>query len=188
MCSNKRKIGEQDVDLWSDYKKKIKDVLACDIVPVVNDAAISVTSRTRLVYDDAQIHSYEHMSDVHMQYIERYLDSCTIVSNKNYTVSNHTRREKRRMSTGIKLDLHSCTLADLPNQLKYFCTRCIDQNEREAVIITGKGSGKIKNATEMWFNDNPSIILKYSPIYDALHEVGSFYVWVRKNGVIFRYK
>ena len=191
--NNNNDIDDQNLDPWIRYKKTIKDVLVCDKVPKTNsDTVINLgVIRKRNVYfvhEKLHTYSYKNLSDAQKRYMEQYLDSCTFTFDSKYEISTHTRREKRRMSTPIKLDLHSCTLVDSPNQLKYFCAKCIEQDEREAIIITGKGSGKIKHATEQWINNNPSIILKYSPIYDSLHEVGSFYIWLRKRGIVFRSK
>ena len=155
----------KDLEVWIKYSTIIKHRVKCDIVPYVwGKRNLDVVKKNNDICIASHDVRYNHKD--------------------TFYISNHTKQERKNIVFKNKIDLHGCKVADVYDIMQDFCTKCIMRGEREIIVITGKGSGKIRSATENWINDNKTLVIKYSRVRDCYNQCGCFYVWLRKNGII----
>ncbi|MDR0695330.1 MAG: Smr/MutS family protein, partial [Holosporales bacterium] len=99
----------------------------------------------------------------------------------HYEVVTLSRADKRKFRSEDTIDLHGHS-RDVDRSLKVFCSRCIYNGVRCATVITGKGSGTVKQATLHWLRRNPGFIVGFFEITDSAGESGAIGVILRFLG------
>jgi DNA-nicking Smr family endonuclease len=99
---------------------------------------------------------------------------------RNTSVLLMSKLEKRKFVEEISLDLHRLTKNEAMQILPVFCKRCILLGIRNIVVITGKGSGIIRQATLDWLVSSSSHVISFFPITSSLKEIGAYAVRLRK--------
>ena len=160
-------------DSWDNYKLSVKERVVSDKIPVRHDNLSIVSKKLGNCQKDKVLCSSEQENP-------RF----EIIKSTKHCLSSPSRREVRSVSCRMVLDLHCHKLDSLHDTLLNFCVKCSLKKEKVLMIITGKGSGIIRQATEEWLNNNPSVIMKYSRIHDSSGGYGSFYVWIRRKGIM----
>ncbi len=102
---------------------------------------------------------------------------------QNKKVRNFDKSEMKRFKSEKFIDLHGYT-REIDNVLENFCTDCVLKNLRFVTIITGKGTGIIKEATENWLVSHPEFIIAFSGIKDSMRQVGAYSVKLRTRKII----
>lgn len=98
----------------------------------------------------------------------------------NVKVEKLMRSEINKFKPKRSIDLHGYT-RNIDNTLEIFCSKCILENSREILIITGKGSGIVKSATAHWLSSHPELIVGFFEIKDTMMESGAFGVKLRSK-------
>jgi DNA-nicking Smr family endonuclease len=89
-----------------------------------------------------------------------------------------SRREKRRFRSDDFLDLHGYN-RDIAAALKRFCITNIIAQHKMVTVITGKGSGVLKQAAADWLKDHPQFVSGFFEIKDTRGESGVYGVFLR---------
>ena len=88
--------------------------------------------------------------------------------------------ERRKFKSQGEIDLHGYT-RDIDRTLAIFCAESILHNVNNVTIISGKGRGIVKSATEVWLRSHPEFVIAFFEIKDSLGESGAFGVKLRKK-------
>ncbi|MDR1488641.1 MAG: Smr/MutS family protein [Holosporales bacterium] len=112
----------------------------------------------------------------------KYIDG--MGESKNNTVEIMEKYEKRKFKAEAKLDLHGITRINLDKVISEFCLKCISENTRNIIIITGKGEGVTKKATLDWLQNSPEYVVSFSSLLDARKEIGSYIAKLRKRTIV----
>ena len=82
-----------------------------------------------------------------------------------------------------KLDLHGMTAASAHNLLTSFIKQKSHQGKRNLLIITGKGSGMLRDSLPHWLETNEirPLILSVAVAQQKHGGTGAYYVVLRKN-------
>lgn len=148
---------EGDIDIWKEFTKSIEEFDRSNFV---------------LPYKDF----YQKISQA-----KRSTKAVALPKPKNPSsvkVIQLNRSERRRFRSVYSIDLHGQT-RHVDDILESFCYKCMVQNCREVTIITGKGNGIVKNATEIWLQSHPEFIIGYFKIKDSMKGSGAFGVRLR---------
>lgn len=86
--------------------------------------------------------------------------------------------EMKKFKSERYIDLHGYT-REIDETLQNFCIDCILKKYRFVTIITGKGSGIIKYATETWLMNHPEFVVAFSGIKDSMQQIGAYAVKLR---------
>ncbi len=78
------------------------------------------------------------------------------------------------------IDLHGYT-REIDKTLENFCARCIVDGIREVFIITGKGQGIVKTATQQWVRSHPEFVIGFFEVRDSVGESGAYGVRLRRK-------
>lgn len=104
-----------------------------------------------------------------------------IVNRENWptlSVSPLNKNERRKFREEAMIDLHGHT-REVDETLEIFCAKCILNNIKSIVIVSGKGNGILRNAVRSWLENNPRFIIGYFEIRDSRAESGAFGVRLR---------
>lgn len=102
----------------------------------------------------------------------------TTQSFQNKKVITLDKSEMKKFKSERYIDLHGYK-RDIDTVLENFCTNCILKNYKFVTIITGKGNGIIKEATENWILRHPEFIIAFSGIKDSMQQVGAYAIKLR---------
>jgi DNA-nicking Smr family endonuclease len=90
-----------------------------------------------------------------------------------------SRTEQRRFKSTACLDLHGHRRDT--TALEEFCIKCMEKGIKNVIVITGKGSGILREFVYNWIHDNPHIISGFFEIKDQSGGVGSFGVRLKSK-------
>ncbi len=96
----------------------------------------------------------------------------------NKKVRNFDKSETKKFKSERFIDLHGYT-REIDNVLEKFCMNCILKDLRFVTIITGKGIGIVREATENWLIKHPELIIAFSGIKDSMQQIGAYAVKLR---------
>ena len=124
-------------------------------------------------------YSVNHKTD------NRKLDALEIFSlNKRLrpqiTVEKTASSDIRKFKSQGTIDLHGHT-RNIDNTLAIFCAESILHKINSVTIITGKGRGIVKSATEIWLRAHPEFVISFFEIRESLGESGAFGIKLRKK-------
>ncbi len=90
------------------------------------------------------------------------------------------RAETKKFRAQRTIDLHGYT-REIDKTLENFCAGCIVDRIREVLIITGKGQGIVKTATQQWLRSHPEFVIGFFEVKDSVGESGAFGVRLRRK-------
>ena len=96
------------------------------------------------------------------------------------TVKKTASSDIRKFKSQGTIDLHGHT-RNIDHTLAIFCAKSILHKINSVTIITGKGRGIVKSATEDWLRAHPEFVISFFEIRDSLGESGAFGVKLRKK-------
>ena len=149
-----------DTDIWKDFTKTVRELKNSN---VLMREAYSKPEKIK-------IHKVDEVGIV--------LNSRAI--RPGIKVEQLSKAEIKKIKVGKSIDLHGCS-REIDEILVTFCARCILDNIYDLSIITGKGRGIVKAATEIWLKSHPELILGFFEIKDVMGESGAFGVKLRKG-------
>lgn len=97
---------------------------------------------------------------------------------KNKKVNNFNKSEIKKFKSERFIDLHGYT-REIDNVLENFCISCILKNFKFVTVITGKGSGIVREATKEWLTQHPEFIIAFIGIKDTMQQTGAYAVKLR---------
>lgn len=147
-------------DIWRDFIKTVKKL----------DRSNVMARKTPLQSQSLRIHKIDEVAAV--------LSSRK--SRLHLEIAPMSRSEIKKFKSRKSIDLHGYT-CDISETLATFCARCILDGIYEVVVITGKGRGIVRSATEYWLKSHPEFVTRFFPIQDSRGESGSFGVRLRKR-------
>ncbi|MBQ8651256.1 MAG: Smr/MutS family protein [Alphaproteobacteria bacterium] len=144
-------------NMWELYKATLQKIDRSNIEPVyIKPFTTSVISRDKV-----------------------YFNQFTPKANHKASINTPNRKERRKFKSEATIDLHGFS-RDVDSALNTFCYKCRIQKLKMITIITGKGSGIVKNFTQIWIEQHPEHIESFFQIKDSKMESGSFAVTLRK--------
>ena len=102
------------------------------------------------------------------------------VPRRHLQVALLSKAEIKKFIPKQKIDLHGHT-RQIDEILAKFCAKCILNDVYDILVITGKGQGIVKSATELWLRSHPEFIAGFFRIKDTMGESGSFGVRLRRK-------
>ena len=78
------------------------------------------------------------------------------------------------------IDLHGYT-RQIDETLATFFAKSILNGIYDVLVITGKGQGIVKSATESWLRSHPEFVTGFFRIKDVMGESGAFGVRLRRK-------
>lgn len=93
-------------------------------------------------------------------------------------VNTLNKAELKKFKSESYIDLHGHT-KEIDYILEDFCINCIMSKFKYVTIITGKGRGILKEATEIWLMKHPEFIVAFAGIKDSMQEIGAYAVKLR---------
>ncbi len=103
------------------------------------------------------------------------------LSNKQAT--SNIARNKKYLPTDAQLDLHGCTSSEALAALEDFFYRMRVQKMRHLLIVTGKGTGIVKQTTQTFLERNKNIIAVQKTPAASQGGDGAIYVLLKKLAV-----
>ncbi len=103
------------------------------------------------------------------------------LSNKRAT--SNIARNKKYLPTDAQLDLHGCTSAEALAALEDFFYRMRVQKMRHLLIITGKGTGIVKQTTQAFLEKNKNLLAAQKTPAASQGGDGAIYVLLKKSAV-----
>lgn len=97
---------------------------------------------------------------------------------ENKKVNTFNKSEIKKFKSERFIDLHGYT-REIDNVLENFCISCILKNFKFVTVITGKGSGIVREATEKWLVQHPEFIIAFIGIKDTMQQIGAYAVKLR---------
>ena len=152
---------KDDFDMWQEYAKSVKKL------------------------DKSNISASKNLS--HKKYIKTNPEKNELIqfmTNRNsfnhINVENLNKSNQKKFKAKATLDLHGYT-RNIDHTLEVFCSKCILNDCREVIIITGKGEGIVKEATRFWLTKHPEFVIGFFEIKDSLGESGAFGIRLRSK-------
>ena len=102
------------------------------------------------------------------------------IPRKHLKVEPLPKAEMKKFTPRRTIDLHGYT-RQIDETLATFCAHCVLNGIYDILVITGKGQGIVKSATELWLNSHPEFIVGFFSIKDVMGESGSFGVRLRRK-------
>lgn len=180
----------EDIDVWREYSKNIKKLPNDSHAVVLKHSTWHQNfSCPKFVPEKKFFSKQKHMQIAKCQSEqEKTYDSADFHKNLDFlSIEELTKKEKRKIRVEATIDLHGQRPQNVHLILKNFCFKCLNNKVKSILIISGKGSGSIKQEVTNWIFSNKMIVAKYSPIKDSKNEVGSFYVFLRRQDKNQRY-
>ena len=149
-----------DYSLWEDFRKTVKKLDRSNLlVPELPQKTTKTVA---------------HEVDCVMEVLSAR------VPRMHLNVKSLSRAEIKKFIPSRMIDLHGYT-RQIDGALATFCAQCILDGIRDVLVITGKGHGIVKSATELWLNSHPEFIIGFFSIKDTMGESGSFGVRLRRK-------
>jgi DNA-nicking Smr family endonuclease len=121
-------------------------------------------------------HEKKHQKSFSNRNIDKLIDSRKTAKYPDIKPLN--KLEKRKFCSEATIDLHGYT-REIDHVLDVFCARCITNGIKYVTIITGKGTGIVKQATLHWLQTNSGFIVGFFEIIDSIGESGAIGVSLR---------
>ena len=155
---------KSDIDIWLDYVKGVEKLSKPNTV--------AKFQAQRYIAPKGAMKKKNEFSD-----ITAYFEN----KRKNhFETSILNKKERKKFRSEALIDLHGYT-REIDQVLENFCFKCIINNVRSVMIISGKGTGIVKAAVRLWLENNPHIVSGFFEIKDSLGESGSFGVRLRQR-------
>lgn len=148
-----------DLCLWKEFSKSVERI---DRSNIVVPGHLPIRSRVLIKSADNELFSFinnrKSMNHVRVECLDR--------------------ASVKKFKSQRSIDLHGYT-REVDETLEVFCSQCILTGIREIIVITGKGAGIVKSATERWLGSHPEFVIGFFKIKDFQGESGSFGVRLR---------
>lgn len=147
-----------DDDVWATYKKSVTPIKNCN---------------------KTLIQKKQTLGNLRLDRKIRNTEEVILPTKTNHKVFPMKRQEIRKVMVESVLDLHGMTRSDIDKVLRKFCLKCMKYNKKYVSIITGKGTGIVKEEFLKWISNSSEIVISISPVKDTNLGVGSYILRLR---------
>ncbi len=149
-----------DYSLWKEFRKTVRKL----------DHSNLLAPELSKTFARAAVHKVDSVMSVLNARVPR----------KHLNVVLLSKAEIKKFIPKRTIDLHGYT-RQIDETLATFCAKCILSSVYDILVITGKGQGIVKSATELWLSSHPEFIVGFFRIKDVMGESGSFGVRLRRK-------
>ena len=153
-----------DLDIWLEFTKDLKKLDKSHERYVYSPVYLAYSTTSRKKHKDNELIALRN----------------NINPMEHISVEILSRTEIKKFRAQKTIDLHGYT-REIDKTLENFCARCIVDRIREALIITGKGQGIVKTATQQWMRSHPELVIGFFEVKDSVGESGAFGVKLRRK-------